>query len=210
VFASGDLLAFSYDRQETIRFQGKQPLWNEEWSGVSARTLLQIIDLADPSSPAPWAPVQLPGRMLGLSWLQRSGGVLYAASEGRVAAMGFDGEAASVIAEIPAGPAQVIHADTLYSAGETGLEEWSFSQEAGCWSLMNTWDLESKNGVQSLHFVAGRLVVQGRNQIWTLGDDRSLGAHDTPVAPNPDKGSGDASSLLVPLGEYGVQRLPLD
>jgi hypothetical protein len=102
VFSAGDLLVFSYDRREELPAGGASA--DAGWTYSGTRSWLQIIDLAHPADPMPWAPVQLPGELVGLSWLQRSGGIIFARSGERVAALGFDGENASVVAEVVSGP----------------------------------------------------------------------------------------------------------
>jgi hypothetical protein len=126
VFAAGDLLAFSFEDRYAINGSTGPLPWPQDWFAWRTCSWLQIIDLANPASPMPWAPVELPGELVGVSWLQRAGGVLFARSgEDRIAALGFDGERAALAAEIPAGSVFALQGGSLYFPAGDGVAEVS-------------------------------------------------------------------------------------
>lgn len=208
VYSAGDLLVFSFGAREEVKSNSGDALWSGFWSGWSTRHWLQVLDLADPSSPMPWAPVQLPGELLGVSWFQRSGGTLFTRSEGRVAAVGFDGENASVAAEVIAGPVVAVAESTLYFPGPDGVEEWKFSEHKRHWSQSTGWALAGADQqVFRLHLADGALLAGGHSQTLVLGADGTISAFTLPYSADLDGALKTSDGWLVPAGEYGAVRL---
>jgi hypothetical protein len=207
VFSAGDLLAFSFDRRETAPAAAVSPVFDIGlWSGWSSRSWLQILDLADPSSPMPWAPVQLPGELLGVSWLQRAGGVVFARSAERVAALGFDGESASVVAEVAAGPVVAMQGSTLYANSDNGVSEWTFSED-GRWRRRSGWSFDPGSGINELHVTEGALLAGNWRHAWILREDGSVSAHDLPAGSSLGGAAPSGEEFIIPSGEYGAIRL---
>lgn len=199
VFSAGDLLAFSYDRFES----------SPKEVALGTKTWLQIVDLADPAEPMPWAPVQLPGELAGISWLQRAGGVLFARSGGRVAALAFDGENAPVVAEVEAGSAVAFQGSTLYALTENGVEEWHFSETGARWTKGSGWTFDTSTGASSLHVFDGALLAGGHEQAWVLRENGSFATVSYPGGSDLGRSDQTGNFLLVPAGEYGAFRLSL-
>lgn len=211
VYSAGDLLAFSYDRRERKNNSpstGPAVTWPDEWSGWSNRSWLQIVDLADPSAPMPWAPVQLPGQLVGISWLQRAGGVVFARSSERIAALGFDGENASLVAEIPVNGAFAMQGASLYAATAEGVSEWNFSEQASRWQQGPGWTFQPSIGIGELHVADGAVLAGAYGQAWVLGEDGSVSASNLPAGSDLRSAVRSGNSYLVPAGEYGLVPLP--
>jgi hypothetical protein len=177
------------------------------WSDWTTRHWLQILDLADATAPMPWAPVQLPGELLGVSWLQRAGGLLFTRSDDRVAALGFDGENASIVAELPARAPLCLQGSSVYFSTETGVAEWTFSERTRKWHRQAGWKFDLAGGVYHLHVVDGALLAGGYNKVWVLGEDGSIASTALPWGANLGTAAGDEDTVLVPAGEYGAVRL---
>ena len=207
VYSAGDLLAFSYDsasRVAPVRVAEAQ-VW--EWDTWQTRSLLQILDLANPASPMPWAPVQLPGKLLGVSWLQRAGGVVFARSGANIAALGFDGENASLAAEVSAGDCAIMQGSTLYAAAATGVAEWSFSEASGRWEQGFGWSFDAGFGLGNLQVFDGALIAGNYRRAWVLREDGSVSGSDLPPGFRLDRAAQFDDGFLVPCGEFGSARL---
>jgi hypothetical protein len=200
VFSAGDRLVFSFAASE--QSSAFANLSMDHWKNWETRHWLQVLDLADPSSPMPWAPVQLPGELLGISWLQRSGGTVFARSEDRVAAVGFDGENASVVAEVPAGPVVAMQDATLYFPGEEGVAEWKFTEQTRRWNRLSGWSLSGS--VNRLHVTDGAILAGGYNQAWVLGEDGAVDSYVLPLNANLGAAAPVPGGWLVPAGDYGA------
>jgi hypothetical protein len=229
IFSAGDLLVFSFAKREeaaiapnssgeaTTIMDNATGLWTTAlpsvrpddgfWSDWTTRHWLQILDLADATAPMPWAPVQLPGELLGVSWLQRAGGLLFARSDDRVAALGFDGENASIVAELPARSPLCLQGSSVYFSTETGVAEWTFSARTKKWHRQAGWKFDLAGGVYHLHVVDGALLAGGYNKVWVLGEDGSIASTALPWGANLGTAAGDEDTVLVPAGEYGAVRL---
>jgi len=229
IFSAGDLLLFSFAKREeatidpnssggaTMIMDNATGLWTTTlpsvrprdgfWSDWTTRHWLQILDLADATAPMPWAPVQLPGELLGVSWLQRAGGLLFARSDDRVAALGFDGENASIVAELPARSPLCLQGSSVYFSTETGVAEWTFSEQTRRWRRQAGWKFDLAGGVYHLHVVDGALLAGGYNKAWVLGEDGSIASTALPWGANLGTAAGDKDTVLVPAGEYGAVRL---
>lgn len=200
VYSAGDLLVFSFASRE----QDASTPPEDYWSNWRTRHWLQILDLADFTAPMPWAPVQLPGELLGVSWLQRPGGTVFARSEDRVAALGFDGENASIVAEIPVTSAMCLQGASLYSATGSGVDEWTFSERTRKWNRGPGWSFASGDGIYQLHLVDGALLAGGYNQAWVLGEDGTVTSTSLPWGADLGGAVRQGEALFVPAGEYGA------
>jgi uncharacterized secreted protein with C-terminal beta-propeller domain len=206
VYSTGELLAFSYDRREISAAGSARPV-NYGWTSQQTRSWLQIIDLADPSVPMPWAPVQLPGQLVGVSWLQRAGGVLFARSGPRVAALGFDGENASMVAEVDAGAAVATQGSTLYVLAQSGVGEWEFSDISMQWKKGAGWQFDPSTGASSLHIFDGAVVAAAYDHAWVLREDGAVLTRVFPAGTDVGRAAQIGNTLFIPAGEYGT--LPL-
>ena len=202
VFSAGDLLAFSYDRREELPPGGLSA--DAGWTYSGTRSWLQIIDLAHPAEPMPWAPIQLPGELVGLSWLQRSGGIIFARSGERVAALGFDGENASVVAEVVSGPVLASQGSALYFPAADGVSEWAFSEKSATWTKGPGWKFEAGQGISSLLLADGALLAGNGRSVWVLREDGSVVAHELPAGARLDGAARSGDTFIVPAGEYGA------
>jgi hypothetical protein len=206
IFSAGDRLVFSFGAREPAVPSGSG-FWPAEWTGQTTRHWLQVLDLADPASPMPWAPVQLPGELLGVSWLQRSGGTIFARSGDRVAAVGFDGESAAVVAEVPAAAVASVNGATLYFPGATGVEERQFSEQTRTWTRGVGWPLAASGEVNRLHVANGAVLAGGYNTAWVLGEDGSVVSHALPWGADLGAAAEVPGGWLVPAGDHGTLEL---
>lgn len=204
VYSAGDLLVFSFASRE----QDASTRPEDRWLNWRTRHWLQILDLADVTAPMPWAPVQLPGELLGVDWLERAGGTVFARSEDRVAALGFDGENASVVAEIPVASAMCLQGASLYFATGTGVNEWTFSEQTRNWKRGSGWSFGNGDGIHQLHLVDGALLAGGYNQAWVLGEDGTVTSTSLPWGADLGGAVRQGETLFVPAGEYGAVPLP--
>ena len=208
VVAAGDLLAFSFEDRYAINGSTGPLPWPQDWFAWRTSSWLQIVDLANPASPMPWAPVELPGELVGVSWLQRAGGVLFARSgEDRIAALGFDGERAALAAEIPAGSVFALQGGSLYFPAGDGVAEWIFSEDAGAWQQQTGWVFDPRGSIQELHVADGALLAGNWRNVWVLREDGSVSADEVPPGADIRSAAVAAESFLVPAGEYGAVRL---
>jgi hypothetical protein len=203
VFAKGDLLAFSYQQSETI--QGKTAEWirGDAWTATSLRSWLQVVDLADPSAPMPWAPVQVPGSLVSISDWTRAGATVFTRSGDRIAALGFNGETASVVAEVDAGFAHVMIGSTLFAAFDQGISRREFSSLNGIWNPSTAWMLDQASAIHSLVELDGGLAAISHNQAWILGADQSFVGHDILSGANFNAAARSDDAWIVPAGDYG-------
>ena len=209
VFSARDLLVFSYDhreRQSAGVSDGMPVAWPDDWSGWSRRSWLQIVDLADPSAPMPWAPVQLPGQLTSVSWLQRAGGVLFARSSIGIAAIGFDGENASLIAEVPVDGVFTMEGPELYLANTDGVAEWKFSERDARWEQGTGWSFQPDLGIGELHVNHGAVLAGAHGLTSVLGENGSVSSYSLPGGA--DIGSAEAIGaglgFVVPASDYGA------
>jgi hypothetical protein len=222
VQSAGDLLAFSFVRSHTAERlpvdesagTGAQKIFAPaEWVPSVERTWLQILDLADPAAPMPWAPVEIPGDLLGVAWLQRAGGVLFTKSgdaRDRVAALGFDGERASLAAEVEVGSGAVVTSGrSLFAAHEGGVREWTFSEEKASWQAGDGWSFAAGYGLDSLRPMDGALLAAGAGEVWALFEDGTILPAPTAGPGEVDHAAQTGNGFLVPAGDYGVVSLSL-
>ena len=203
VFSAGELLVFSFALREEVPDASADGYW----SSWTTRHWLQILDLADVSSPMPWAPVQLPGELIGVSWLQRPGGVIFARSDDRIAALGFDGENASIVAELPASSSFCLQGSSAYLAVDTGVAEWMFSDRTKKWHRQSGWEFDPAGSIYQLYAVDGALLAGGFNQAWVLGEDGSIASTALPPGADLSAAAGDGNAWFAPAGEHGAVRL---
>jgi len=203
VFANGDLLAFSFEQQETMKGKTLEYIRGDGWTPTSVRSWLQVLDLADASAPMPWAPVQIPGSLVSVSDWTRSGATIFTRSGDRIAALGFNGESASVVAESSAGFAHVMMGSTLYNASSDGITKREFSSLTGSWGPTTVWLLDQASAVHSLYVVNGGLAAVSHNQAWILGADNAFAGHDILGNANFTASDRSGDCWVVPAGEYG-------
>jgi uncharacterized secreted protein with C-terminal beta-propeller domain len=200
VFSCGDLLAFSFDQREIMQ---NQTFRIDGWSTSSVRSWLQILDLANPSAPMPWAPVQIPGQLVSMTDWTRAGATIFTRSGERIAALGFNGENASVVAEADAGFAHVMIGNALYAASADGISKREFSSLNGAWDPATVWILNQASAIHSLYEVKGRLAAVSQNQAWLLEIDSSFVGHDIIGSANFSDADLSGNLWIVPAGEYG-------
>jgi hypothetical protein len=203
VFSNGDLLAFSFEKRESTKITSPQLFGKDGWTTSSISSWLQILDLADPSAPMAWAPVQLPGALVSMADWTRSGATVFACSGNRIAALGFNGETASIVAEATAGFTHVMMGSTLYFASSDGIAKREFSSLTGSWEPATIWPLDQASAVHSLYTTKGGLAAVSHNQAWILGADGSFLGYD--ILGNANFSAADRSGdcWVVPAGEYG-------
>jgi hypothetical protein len=208
VHSAGDLLAFSYDRRDQASVSELGSVLLGGWSHWQTRSWLQILDLANTAKPMPWAPVELPGPLVGFSWLQRAGGVVFARTSSGIAALGFDGEFASLAAEIPVQGAVAMQGATLYEAAESGVKEWTFSESLSAWQAGPGWSFEPGQTIHSLFVADGALLAGGYGLAWVLGEDGSVQGGALPYSAALGSAAQHGSTFIVPAGAYGAVRVP--
>ena len=225
VYANGDLLTFGFQKREIVPVvknvqptQFRDPatglisislpsieLANPSWQ---SRNWFQVLDLADPTLPTPWAPVEIPGSLLGVSWLERGGGVLFTrsgADDNRVYALGFDGEKAAVAAEVDVGKnhAVVTSGNSVYAAGDRAVLCWNFSDGASLFGTPVSWEL-SNPGPQQLELIGKQPFVLSDQGLYRLdsGVVRSLGK--PPGWPSLGLVRSLNGTTAIPTGNYGT------
>ncbi len=203
VFANGDLLAFSFERSEAMEANTSERYYVDGWMSSSVRSWLQILDLADPTAPMPWAPVQVPGSLVSLSEWTRSGATVFTRSGDRIAALGFNGETAPVVAEVKAGFAHVMIGSVLFAASDQGIARREFSSMNGSWDPATFWPLDQASSIHSLMQLDGALAAISHNQAWILGADQSFVGYDILSSAHFDAAARSGDTWVVPAGEYG-------
>lgn len=219
VQAFGDLLVFGYQKREPAAtpitpvpasgqpVAGCYPgLWQPD--SVQTRSWIQVIDLANLTQPSSWAPVEIPGALLGFSWLERGGGVLFSRNglgDNRVDALGFDGENAAVAAELDVGPNSAILANgtSVYASGETGIKKWVFSESTGSFSDPVSW-MTTSLGAQQLAFAADVPVALMDGTLYGLGKGEAINLGEPPGWVDLRQARADDSLILIPAGPYGT------
>jgi hypothetical protein len=203
VFTNGDLLAFSFEQAEAMEVKNSENYYMGGWTPSSVRSWLQILDLADLTAPMPWAPVQIPGSLVSLSEWTRSGATVFTRSEDRIAALGFNGETAPVVAEVNAGFAHVMIGSALFTASEQGVARREFSSINGGWDPATFWPLNLPSAIHSLIDLDGRLAAISHNQAWILGADQSFVGYDILGSANFRAAARSGDTWIAPAGEYG-------
>lgn len=173
-----------------------------------SRNWLQVVDLADPSQPMAWAPVELPGSLVGVSWLERAGGVVFSrsgAGDNRIFALGFDGEKASVGTEVDLGDSRCLlsKGNSLYSASDASVRRWDFSEASASFDSPVQWSLPV-SGIRQLEISGTKPWVLAGSDLYSL-EDGSTADRGTPPGW-PDLGlirSADGNTFL-PTGLYGT------
>lgn len=194
-FPDGDLLPVGYLR----------PWPRLAWQ---SRFWLQVVDLADPNQPLSWAPVEIPGALVGVSWLERGGGVLFARAgtgSDRVCALGFDGESASMAAEVDVGSNRALlsKANSLFVAGTDGVHRWEFSENSATFSPALTWALPGPGPVE-LKFSENNLYTRVNNEIYQLTPDQTISVGNPPYLPEFDSLRASENTVAIPTGIYGT------
>jgi len=225
VYAHGDLLTFGFQKREIVPVvknvtptQIRDPatglisvsmppteLPNLSWQ---IRSCFQVLDLADPTLPTPWAPVEIPGSLLGVSWIDRGGGVLFTqsgADDNRVYALGFDGENASVAAELNLGAnrALVLNAGSIYAAGDASVQRWDFIESQRLFGSPISWSVPSP-GASQLKIVGGDPIVFVNNTVHLLKQSGSISLKDLPGSLDLGLVRYDGVNLVAPTGLYGT------
>ncbi len=203
VFTNGDLLAFSYEQAEAMQGKTSERYYVDGWTPSSVRSWLQILDLADPKAPMPWAPVQIPGSLVSLSEWTRSGATVFTRSGDRIAALGFNGETAPVVAEVKAGFAHAMIGSVLFTASEQGIARREFSSMNGSWDPATFWPLNLSSAIHSLIDLDGGLAAISHNQAWILGADQSFVGYDILSSANFHAAARSGDTWIAPAGEYG-------
>ena len=226
VQAFGDLLVLGYQKRETtpitslpiaastgvvgqkaISLPGPDSFRPSAFSWTS-RNWLQVLDLADPSLPTPWAPVEIPGQLLGVSWLQRGGGVLFSqsgAGDNRVYALGFDGESASVAAEVDVGNSNGIIAsgNSVYSSGNNLVQRWDFSETSSFFGDPLAWQFAS-SGIRQIEIVGGQPWVLCDRTLYSLASGAVTSLGEPPGWPDLGLLRSAVGDVAVPCGDYGT------
>jgi hypothetical protein len=225
VYANGDLLTFGFQKREIVPVvknvqptQFRDPatglisislpsieLANPSWQ---SRNWFQVLDLADPTLPTPWAPVEIPGSLLGVSWLERGGGVLFTqsgADDNRVYALGFDGENASVAAEVDVGAnrALISKVGSVYAAGDASVRRWDFIENQGVFGSPISWSVPSP-GASQLKIVGGDPLVFVNNTVHLLKQSGFISLKDLPGSLDLGLVRYDGVNLAAPTGLYGT------
>lgn len=207
VFACDDLLAFSFQQSEAMQAYPVGIYQNPSWSTNSTRSWLQILDLANPLQPMPWARVQIPGKLLSITAWSRAGATIFTRSGDRIAALGFNGETAPIIAEAETDGSAIMIASTLYQATADGVVRRNFSSQSGTWDPATIWPLDQASGIHTLLQVDGSLAAISQNHAWILGDDESFQGYSIIHEANFNAAAVSGNAWIVPAGEYGVLTL---
>jgi hypothetical protein len=223
VYAFGDLLVLGYEKKETSPVPdvmdpivlgdgpvaGSLPsISSGEFLSWQKRCWLQVLDLADPTLPSPWAPVELPGSLLGVSWLERGGGVIFTQSgldDNDVYVLGFDGEKAAVAAKVDvvSHHAVVTGGNSVYAAGDEVVLRWDFSDRTSLFGAPVSWSIPTP-GTQQLEVIGKQAFVLNEQGLYRLdpGAVTSLGRPPGWPSLGLVRSAGDITA--IPTGDYGT------
>ncbi len=209
--------------QETniIQTRLREPaIWEHQY-------FLDVLDFADPLNPVVRTPVELPGRLQGIS---HGGLLVYAVGAesaeppgSRLDALAYDGLQASLVTSLPlpsAAPVSVRDEGRVLVGHPTAspdqapaLESWAVSTE-GTFARYESWPLPA--AVEELPTVTGLVVVGAGGRFHVFGttdtDDLGpLGSGERPCGVSFDWAHAAASStaLWLPRGTLGVWQVPL-
>jgi len=224
----GDLLVFGFQKRESAPVQENNnppqvsidyatglrtiALPDDGWWRprlvLQSRNWLQIVDLAEPTQPSAWAPVEIPGTLIGVSRLERGGGVLFSrsgAGDSLVYALGFDGENAAVAAQVDVGStrALTIRGNSVYAAGDDGIRRWDFSESSGFFAEPFFWSLPSP-GSKQLEITVNGPLVSAENALSTLGNGNIRNLGELPGWPDLTKVRSSQDAWFLPCGPYGT------
>jgi len=221
VQAFGDLLVFGYQKREAVVPVKVRPGVSVSpgpalpWRPIAmqARSWLQVVDLADPALPAGWAPVEIPGALLGFSWLERGGGVLFSrsgAGDNRVYALGFDGESASVAAEVDVGAQRDLlsRGSSIYATIDDTTRRWDFSEATGFFGSPFSWKVPGSGFITQLEVLGGTPWAFANSTLYRLqanGQVTDFG--ELPGWPDLKKIRSDGASSALPTGPYGSKKI---
>jgi len=221
VQAFGDLLVFGYQKREAVAPVEVLPEVSVSpgpalpWKPVAmqARSWLQVVDLADPALPTGWASVEIPGALLGFSWLERGGGVLFSrsgAGDNRVYALGFDGESASVAAEVDVGAQRDLlsRGSSVYATSDDTLRRWDFSETTGFFGSPLSWKVPGSGFITQLEILGGTPWVVANSTLYRFpaaGQVTNLG--EPPGWPDLTKARSGQTGWFLPCGIYGTYQV---
>ena len=179
-----------------------------EFLSWQKRCWLQVLDLADPAFPSPWAPVELPGSLLGVSWLERGGGVLFTRSgmeNNGVYALGFDGEKAAVAAEVNVGSnrAVVTSGSSVYAAGDEAVLRWDFSDGTSLFGAPVSWVIPNP-GPQQLELIGKQAFVLSEQALYRLDLSVVTSLGKPPGWPSLGLVRSVNGITAIPTGDYGT------
>jgi hypothetical protein len=224
VYAFGDLLVLGYEKKETTPVPdvmdpiavGDGPfavslpprISSGEFLSWQKRCWLQVLDLADPTVPSPWAPVELPGSLLGVSWLERGGGVLFTRSgldDNGVYALGFDGEKAAVAAKVDVGSnhALVTSGNSVYAAGDETVLCWNFSDGKSLFGTPVSWAIPTP-GPQQLELIGKQPYVLSEQALYRLDPGVVTSLGKPPGWPSLGLVRSVNGTTAIPMGVYGT------
>jgi hypothetical protein len=192
------------------------------------RHYLDVVDYTDPAQPTVRRPVNVPGRLQGLS---RDGALLYTigrraetnklANEEWLDASAYDELSASLVDSLllPAYPRPVLVHQDLIHLGRPGttnttaqLETWTLDQDSGRFQQLKA--MPRTQAADVLAAWGNLLAVLSDSQVG-LFDAATVtplgyGAAPACLGLNLPRGDGDAArGLWVPMSDYGVQFIPV-
>ena len=223
VYAFGDLLVLGYEKKVTTPIPDVMDtitnvdgivavtlprISSGEFLSWQKRCWLQVLDLADPAFPSPWAPVELPGSLLGVSWLERGGGVLFTRSgmeNNGVYALGFDGEKAAVAAEVNVGSnrAVVTSGSSVYAAGDEAVLRWDFSDGTSLFGAPVSWVIPNP-GPQQLELIGKQAFVLSEQALYRLDPSVVTSLGKPPGWPSLGLVRSVNGITAIPTGDYGT------
>lgn len=223
VYAFGDLLVLGYEKKETNPVPdvmdpivvGDEPIAvslprisSGEFLSWQKRCWLQVLDLADPILPSPWAPVEIPGSLLGVSSLERGGGVLFTRSgmeDNCVYALGFDGEKAAIAAEVNVGSnhAVVTSGNSVYAAGDEVVLRWDFSDATSLFGPPVSWAIPNP-GPQQLELIGKQPFVLSEQALYRLDPGAVTSLGRPPGWPSLGLVRSVNGITAIPTGDYGT------
>jgi len=200
------------------------------------KDFLDVIDYTDPAHPEARAPVNIPGRLQGISHVSDLGALLYTAGPHWNAdwttdwtdfldVCAYDGVSASWVAAMPLSkewPHPVaVHEGFIYIGAPDSasqghrLETWTLDQ--GARKLVRAGSVEVSQPVSAIAGFDSLLVSQSSMGDFTLWDQtdparlESVGAGQPPACygANLDQADGRLDGgLWLPMGDYGVRFIP--
>jgi hypothetical protein len=140
--------------------------------------------------------------------VERGGGVLFTRSgtdDNRVYALGFDGENASVAAQVDVGANRTLvsSSGSIYAAGDASVRRWDFVESNGGFGTPISWSVPSP-GASQMTITGGNPFIFVNNTIYALQQSGILRLGDLPGTLDLGLVDYDGINLVAPTGPYGT------
>lgn len=130
--------------------------------------------------------------------------------DNRVYALGFDGESASVAAEIDVGAQRDLLSSgtSVYATSDDTVRRWDFSENTGFFSSPFSWKVPGSGFITQLEILGGTPWAVANSTLYRLqanGQVTDFG--ELPGWPDLKKIRSDGASSALPTGPYGSKKI---